>query len=197
MGQSHGKQLDDTVFNMKFASKQIAKESQRCEREEKQEKIKAKKYLEKGLIDTARIHAENAIRKKSESLNYLKLSSKLDAVGSKIQTAQRTEHMTNQFRSVIPQIDRVLSNMKLENISQTMGDFEKCFEDLDVASGYISESLNQTTGVSSSREQVDGLLGEIASEHNIQVVDEMGNAPLAIGERQPVQRSEDNQRVGN
>ena len=66
-------------------------------------------------------------------------------------------------------MDRVLKNMKLENISQTMDQFEKCFEDLDVASGYINESLNQATSVSASRESVDTLLGQIADEHNIQV----------------------------
>jgi charged multivesicular body protein 1 len=41
-------------------------------------------YMEKGVIDAARIHAENAIRKKSEGLNYLKLSSRLDSVASRI-----------------------------------------------------------------------------------------------------------------
>lgn len=172
-GASSAQQLEDTIFDMRLSSKQLVKESQRCEREERQEKEKAKKSLEKGLIDIARIHAENAIRKKNDSLNYIRLSSKMDAVASRIQSAARTENMTNNFSKVIPQMNRVLKNMKLENISQTMTDFEKCFEDLDVASGYINESLNQSTSVSAPKEQVDGLLGEIASENNIKVSEEL------------------------
>lgn len=35
----------------------------------------------------ARVYAENAIRKKNESLNYLRMSSKVDAVSSRVQTA--------------------------------------------------------------------------------------------------------------
>jgi len=178
-GKNSKKQLEDTIFNMRLASKQMAKESQRCQKEEKSEKLKIKKYLEKGLTDAARIHAENAIRKKNESLNYLRLSSKLDAVQSRIQSAARTEEMTTQFSRVIPQMSKVLQNMKPENISETMSNFEKVFEDLDVASGYVNESLAQTTAVSTPQDQVDQLLGEVASEHNIQVQEQMGETPIS------------------
>ena len=46
-----------------------------------------KKALEKGNPDVARVYAENAIRKKNESLNYLKMSSKVDATASRVQSA--------------------------------------------------------------------------------------------------------------
>ena len=186
------RQLEDTIFEMRLSSKQLAKESQRCEKEERQEKEKAKKNLEKGMIDIARIHAENAIRKKNESLNYLRLSSKMDAVASRIQSASRTESMTKNFSKVIPQMNNVMKNMKLENISQTMTDFEKCFENLDVASGFINESLNQTTSVSAPKEQVDGLLGEIASAHNIVVSEELLSPGSGIAVRGNIEESKAN-----
>jgi charged multivesicular body protein 1 len=179
------RQLEDTLFEMRLSSKQLVKESDRCSREERQEKEKARRFLEKGMIDTARIHAENAIRKKNESLNYLRLSSKMDAVASRIQSASRTESMTRNFSRVIPQMNRVMKNMKLENISQTMSDFDRCFEDLDVATGYVNESLNQTTAVSAPKESVDRLLGEIASEHSIQVSEDLLSpmSGIAVPER--------------
>ena len=172
-GANSAQQLEDTIFEMRMATKQLAKESDRCTRDERLEKEKARKFLEKGMVDAARIHAENAIRKKTESLNYLKLSSKMDAVASRIQSASRTENLTKNFSRVIPQMNRVLKNMKLENISQTMTDFEQCFENLDVATGFINESLNQTTAATAPKESVDRLLGEIASEHSIQVSEDL------------------------
>ena len=42
--------------------------------------------MEKKNPDIARVYAENAIRKKNESLNYLRLSSRVDAVASRVQT---------------------------------------------------------------------------------------------------------------
>lgn len=38
-------------------------------------------------MEGARLHAANAIRKKNESLNLLRLSSRIDAVASRVQTA--------------------------------------------------------------------------------------------------------------
>lgn len=173
MGTNHSQQLEDTIFDMKLASKQFIKESQRCEKEERVEKDKAKKKLEQGLIDIARIHAENAIRNKNESLNYMKLASKMDAVVTRIQSAYRTEKITANLSKAVLQMDRTLKTMKPETIATTMGNFEQAFEDIDVATGYINESLNQATSVSAPREQVDHLLGEIASVNNIEVSDQL------------------------
>ena len=60
----------------------------------KEQELRREKRIKKAIgqknIEGPRIYAENAIRKKNESLNYLKLSSKMDAVSSKLQTMQRT-----------------------------------------------------------------------------------------------------------
>ena len=38
-------------------------------------------------MEGARIYAENAIRQKSQSLNYLRMASRIDAVSQRVQTA--------------------------------------------------------------------------------------------------------------
>lgn len=38
-------------------------------------------------IEVAKVYAENAIRKKNEQLNYLRMAARVDAVSSKVQTA--------------------------------------------------------------------------------------------------------------
>ena len=48
-------------------------------------------------MEVARIHAENAIRQKNQSLNYLKMSARVDAVASKIQSAIMTRKVTNNM----------------------------------------------------------------------------------------------------
>ncbi|MEQ2242853.1 hypothetical protein ILYODFUR_001153, partial [Ilyodon furcidens] len=51
--------------------------------ENKAEKAKAKQALQKGNVEAARTHAENAIRQKHQSINFLRMS----AVASRVQTA--------------------------------------------------------------------------------------------------------------
>lgn len=41
-------------------------------------------------MEGARIHAENAIRQKNQALNYLRMSARVDAVSSRVQTALTT-----------------------------------------------------------------------------------------------------------
>ena len=36
-------------------------------------------------MDVAQVHAENAIRKKNESLNYIRMSARIDAVAARVQ----------------------------------------------------------------------------------------------------------------
>lgn len=43
--------------------------------------------LAQGNTEGARIYASNVIRKKNESLNLLRLSSRIDAVASRVETA--------------------------------------------------------------------------------------------------------------
>ena len=85
--------------------------SKKAEKEQKAQEKKVKQQLEKGNPEGARIYAENAIRKKNESLNYLRMSGKVDAVASRVKTAQTMKGVSTRkprkknvdaFYSVIP-----------------------------------------------------------------------------------------------
>ncbi len=58
------------------------------------------KALQKKNVEGAKIYAENAIRKKNESLNYLRLASRVDAVASKVQTAVSMKQVMCLFISL-------------------------------------------------------------------------------------------------
>ena len=82
----HSNQFPEHLFNLKFAVKDLERSSKKCEKEEKLERAKAKKALQKGNVDVARIHAENAIRQKNQSINYLRMSARVDAASIALTT---------------------------------------------------------------------------------------------------------------
>ena len=43
--------------------------------------------LTPGCLQVAKIHAENAIRQKNQSLNFLRMSARVDATASRVQSA--------------------------------------------------------------------------------------------------------------
>nr|DAD34633.1 TPA_asm: hypothetical protein HUJ06_005273 [Nelumbo nucifera] len=76
--------LMEQIFQLKHTSKSLVRQAKKCEQEEKSEKAKVKKAIEKGNMDYARIYGQNAIRKRNEQLNYLRLVSRLDVVVARL-----------------------------------------------------------------------------------------------------------------
>lgn len=81
-------------------------------------------------MENAKIHAENAIRQKNQSINYLRMSARVDAVASRVQTAITTKRVTQGMTGVVKAMDAAMKSMSLEKISSVMDKFEKQFEDL-------------------------------------------------------------------
>ncbi|KAN0137243.1 hypothetical protein V8E53_004953 [Lactarius tabidus] len=119
------------------------------------------KALQQGNNDGARIYASNAIRKKSESLNLLRLASRLDAVASRVETAVTMRQVTGNMTSVVKGMDKAMETMDLERIS--------LFSDLDVQTSYMEDAMGFTTAVSTPQDQVDSLMRQMAEEANIEL----------------------------
>lgn len=69
--------------------------------------FQVKKAIEKGNIDGAKIYAQNAIRKKTEALNYLRLASRLDAVVSRLDTQAKMNMINSSMSQIVRSLDRV------------------------------------------------------------------------------------------
>ncbi|KAK5576331.1 hypothetical protein ACTA71_007458 [Dictyostelium dimigraforme] len=169
--------MENQLFQLKFTSKQLEKQSKKSEQSEKAQKIKLKKAIEQGNMDGARIYAQNAIREKNQSLNYLRLASRIDAVASRVETAIRMKSVTGSMANIVKSMEKSMRNMDLEKITQVMDQFERQFEDLDVQSVYVENAMNQTTTLSTPADQVDLLISQVADEHGLNVGMQMGTAP--------------------
>jgi len=171
-GLSSGmKGLENQLFQLKFTSKQLSRLSKKCEKEDKAEKEKVRKCLEKDNHDGARIHAQNAIRNKNNAQNYLRLSSRVDAVASRLESAIKMQQVTKSMGSVVKGMDKVLGSMNVEQISKVMDQFEKSFEDMDVRSEYVEGAMNSSTTAAMPEEQVDELMQMVADEHGLKMGD--------------------------
>lgn len=162
-----------TLFRsqLKFTAKQLNRLSVKCEKEDTAEKNKVKKCMEKGNHDGARIHAQNAIRNKSNAQNYLRLSSRVDAVSSRLESALKMQQVTKSMGSVVKGMDKVLGSMNVEAIAKVMDQFEKSFENMDVTSEYVEGAMNSSTTAAMPEEQVDELMQMVADEHGLQMQD--------------------------
>uniref|UniRef100_A0A8B9UIW1 Charged multivesicular body protein 1B n=1 Tax=Anas zonorhyncha TaxID=75864 RepID=A0A8B9UIW1_9AVES len=152
------------LFNLKFAAKELNRNSKKCDKEEKAEKAKIKKAIQKGNMEVARIHAENAIRQKNQAINFLRMSARVDAVAARVQTAVTMGKVTKSMAGVVKSMDATLKSMNLEKISALMDKFEHQFETLDVQTQQMEDTMSNTTTLTTPQNQVDMLLQEMADE---------------------------------
>ena len=132
--------------------------------------------MEKGNMEGARIHAQNAIRNKTQALNYLRLGARIDSVASKLESAIKMQQVTKTMGSVVKGMDKALASMNIEQISAVMEKFEQQFEDMDVKSEYIEGAMSGATSGVMPEEQVDSLMQQVADEHGLKMADQFSSA---------------------
>lgn len=180
-GGNSDKKMQDCLFQLKFCEKQMERLSKKAEKDQKIQEGKIKKALQQGNVEGARIYAENAIRKKNESLSYLRMASKVDAVQSRIQSAVAMKGITKNMGSVVKALDQALNSMDLQKVSSIMDKFESQFEDLDVRTSVLEDSMGAATTLTTPKESVDSLIQQVADEAGLEVMDQVNAQTVPVG----------------
>jgi len=182
------KNMEKQLFNLKMTAKTLIRESKKSEKLDKENKKKCKKAMEKGNWDGARIYAQNAIREKNQALNYLKLSSRIDAVAARVNTAVKMGRLTKDMTSVVKNMDSAMKSMDIEKVTKVMDKFEQQFEDLDLNSQYMEQAMDASTANTMPQSDVDGLIQQIADENNLEFQSELDQ--VGIGKSKPEAKQE-------
>ncbi|KAL3881742.1 hypothetical protein ACJMK2_028137 [Sinanodonta woodiana] len=161
--------MDKHLFNLKFAAKDLERNAKKCEKSEKEEKVKLKKAIQKGNMEGAKIHAENSIRQKNQALNYRRMSARIDAVAARVQTAVTTKQVTTSMAGVVKSMESAMKSMNMEKVSQLMDRFEQQFENLDVQSQVMEDTMGKTSTLTTPQHEVEGLMQQVADEAGLEL----------------------------
>eukprot|EP00002_Diphylleia_rotans_P026419 TRINITY_DN5269_c0_g1_i1.p1 TRINITY_DN5269_c0_g1~~TRINITY_DN5269_c0_g1_i1.p1 ORF type:complete len:200 (+),score=62.15 TRINITY_DN5269_c0_g1_i1:64-663(+) len=190
--------MENQLFNLKFTAKQLAKSAAKCEKLEKDEKLKVKKAIEKGNVDGARIYAENSIRQKNQAMNFLRLSSRVDAVASRLEMAIKMKQVSSTMAGISKQMEKALNTMDIEQISRAMDQFERQFERLDHQSAIIENGIGRTMESIIPQDQVENLIEQVADEHHLSVesmLDRNRAGKAKIAEPEPLADDDEDQQL--
>ena len=175
-----GDKLLEQIFNLKFTAKQLQRSAVKCEKDEKAERLKVKKAIEKNNMEGAKIYAQNAIRKKHEQINYLKLASRLDAVVSRLDTQAKMQMVNKNMMGITKNLEKALASNNLEKIAATMQQFEKQFENLDLQTQVVDGVMSQQAAMSTPEDEVSALMLQVADEHGLELQMGLPGASTAV-----------------
>ncbi|KAL6221051.1 hypothetical protein ACLB2K_008803 [Fragaria x ananassa] len=163
------KKLMNQIVQLKITSKTLARQAKRCVKEEKSGKLKIKKAMEKGNFDGVRIYAENSIRKRTEQLNYLRLSSRLEAVAARLDTQPKMNTISKSMRSIVTSLESSLATGNLQKMSETMERFENQFVIMEVQAEFTENAMAGSTSLSTPEEEVNSLMQQVADDYGLEV----------------------------
>ena len=184
MGQQQPKpDLFDAQIEIRMASKQMKRESFKADKSEKAERKKvadvniySTQAIAKGQLDIAKIHAESAIKNKQNAISLERLGARLEAVADKIASANAMKNISEQLSRNVPLLQRAIKSMDKLGLGQSMEEFQKIFEDLEVKSEDMGQALDNVHQGSLDQNEVDTLIKQIADEHNLELGKELGSA---------------------
>ena len=83
----------------------------------------------------------------------------------KIESAARTQQMSEQLKASVPALTTAMKQMEKMGVAGSVAEFEKVFEDMEVKTGEIGAAMDNVMATSTDASEVDALLGEISSAH--------------------------------
>ena len=189
--QDPSDKLFDTMFEFKMMSKQMAKESKKAESQSKSLVEKVKKCIAKGDYEQAKNAASDAIRQKNMVKRYRILSSKVDTIAQRLKTAYQNQRLTEQMQSLTQQLLGAGSVMDIVKMTETMSNFEKLFDDLDVNSNMMDQVFDNVNAGTVNENEVNQLIGQIAQQNGLKLSEEFEDVQLGEAnqaEQQPAQK---------
>ena len=157
----------DVAIELKLNAKMMDKQATKIEAQEKATRKKIVEALNKGQTENAKIFAETAIGARKEAQNTRRFAAKMGALSMKIESAARTQQMSEQLKSSVPALTTAMKQMEKMGIAGSVNEFEKVFEDMEVKTGEIGQAMDNVMATSTDATEVEALLGEISSAHVI------------------------------
>ena len=184
----------DTMFEFKMMAKQMQKESKKSEAQSKALIGKVKKCIEKGDYEQAKLAAADAIRQKNMVKRYRVLSSKVDTVAQRLKTAYQNQKLSEQMQNLTQQLLGAGNMMDIVKMTETMSNFEKLFDNLDINSNMMDQVFDNVNAGTVNENEVNQLIGQIAQQNGMKLSDEFEGVQLGeVGEAE----KQTNQEIGN
>ena len=170
--------MSDALFNKIFefqqTAKQMGNQAAKSKHEQDMYTKKVKEAIEKKNVTLAKQYGEKAVRARADANRYRTLSSKISGIASRLRAAHQNHRLTSQMANLVNQMSAV--NFNAVDAVQTMENFEKMFDNLDVQTKMMDDVLDNINMGTVNDQEVNELLQQCA-EGQANKIDMMMNGP--------------------
>ena len=170
--QDPSDKIFDTMFEFQSMAKQMKRESVKADSQSKALVEKVKKCIAKGDYEQAKTAASDAIRQKNMVKRYQVLSSKVNTVAQRLKSDYQNQRLTEQMTKLTEQLLGAGNAMDIVKMTETMSNFEKLFDDIDVSAAVMDNVLDGVNAGTVNENEVNQLIGQIAQQNGMKLSEE-------------------------
>ena len=152
--------LFNKIFEFKTQAKQMEKQAEKSKASQDFYTKKVKEAIQKNDPTLAKQYGEKALRARADATRYRTLASKVSGISSRLQAAHQNHTLTSQMANLVNQMSHV--NFNAVNAVQTMENFEKMFDSLDVQTKMMDDVLDNLNMGTVNDQEVNELLRQCA-----------------------------------
>lgn len=173
-------QLYDQIFQLRLTSRMLERSAKKAEKEGATKRKKVAEYVKKGELDIARwegwihlltwrVYAQDAMRKKTEALNFLKLAARVDGVRSRLETMSANQKLAQQLAGVTKALEHSTQSMNIIEVAKVMDRFSTSLEGVTVMEESIADAIDKSTATLVQQNEVDDLIRQVADEYSLEL----------------------------
>lgn len=187
--------MSDALFNKIFEFRSMAKQMDRqAEKSQNTQNFytkKIKEAIQQNNPTLAKQYGEQALRARKDVNRYRVISSKVNGISSKLQTAYKNHQLTGQMANMVSKLSGI--NLNSVGAVETLDKFDKLFDNLEVHTKMTDDVLDNIGVGTVNEQEVNDLLAQCA-EGQANKIDMMMTGPNREGlNQQQVKNQQYNQ----
>ncbi|ESO03639.1 hypothetical protein HELRODRAFT_185616 [Helobdella robusta] len=157
------------------AMRDIDRERQSMENQEKKIIIDIKKMAKQGQMDAVKILARDLVRTRRYVKKFILMRANIQAVSLKIQTLKSNDAMASAMKGVTKAMATMNKQMKLPQIQQIMQEFEKQSEIMDMKEEMMNDVIDDALGEDDDEEESEAIVTQVLDELGLQMADQLSD----------------------
>ncbi|KAL8560148.1 Charged multivesicular body protein 2A [Nucella lapillus] len=159
------------------AMRDLDRERQKMEQQEKKVIADIKKMAKQGQMDAVKIMAKDLVRTRRYVKKFIALRANIQAVSLKVQTLKANNTMAQAMKGVTKAMATMNKQLKLPQIQKIMMEFEKQSEVMDMKEEMMSDAIDDALGDEDDEEESDAVVAQVFDELGLQMADELSDLP--------------------
>jgi len=161
------------------AMRDLDRERQRMEQQEKKVIMDIKKMAKMGQMDAVKIMAKDLVRTRSYIKKFMLMRANIQAVSLKLTALKSTDAMAKAMIGVTKAMATMNKQLKLPEIQKIMMEFEKQSEIMDMKEEMMNDAIDDAMGDEADEEESEAIVKQVLDELGLQISDDLAAMPSA------------------